>query len=233
MKHSLTVSLLLIAMVVPAYSAAQDDTEYQMELGAGIGGSFYLGDVNSVMYKNTGFAGAILARYIMNPRMALKGMLSYGTIKGSTSSVNNFYPDDIASGSVSTQRRNYSFSGSVVDFSIIYELHFLPYGIGNAYLGYSRLTPFLQLGIGGLYGTEAKDISANIPLGFGLKYKLSSRLNLALDWTIHFSLSDKLDGMDSPLGIKGSGFKNKDHYSQTMLTLTYDIAPKCINCNKE
>ncbi|MEG1580901.1 MAG: DUF6089 family protein [Bacteroidaceae bacterium] len=225
--------LLLVITLLPMSLSAQDDVEYKMEIGGGLGGSFYIGDLNSTFYKNTGFAGGLLARYLLNPRMAFKTKLSYNSIKGNTTDVTQFYPDDPNSGNNSPEPLRYSFSSNVIDFSVMYEYNFLPYGRGNSYLGYSRLAPFVQLGIGLSYGQEASAITVNLPIGFGAKYKLSSRLNLALDWTMHFTLSDKLDGLEAPHGIKGSGFKNKDNYSETLITLTYDIFPKCINCNKD
>lgn len=50
---------------------------------------------------------------------------------------------------------------------------------------------------------------------------------------MHFTFSDKLDNLEAPHGIKSSGMRNKDHFSVTMLTLTYDLAPKCPTCNKD
>ncbi len=73
----------------------------------------------------------------------------------------------------------------------------------------------------------------NVPIGAGLKYKIAPRLNLGLDWLFHLTLSDKLEGLEAPLGIKSSGFRNKDHYGMTLLTLTYDISPRCPTCNRD
>ena len=96
-------------------------------------------------------------------------------------------------------------SDGIYDLSALYELHFLPYGYVRDYKGYSRIVPYLQMGLGLTYKDRAgKAFSANIPLGFGVKYKVAPRLNLGLDWLMHLSLSDKLDGLDAPLGIKSS-----------------------------
>ena len=46
---------LIIALFVAFASqkvTAQDDAEFRMEIGGGLGTSFYLGDVNSSLYKN-------------------------------------------------------------------------------------------------------------------------------------------------------------------------------------
>ena len=89
------------------------------------------------------------------------------------------------------------------------------------------------MGFGITYGLAGKSFTANIPVGLGIKYKVAQRLNLGLDYLVHFSLSDKLDGLDAPLGISSSGFRNKDHYSALTLTLTYDLNPRCPTCNKD
>ena len=74
--------------------------------------------------------------------------------------------------------------------------------------------------------------TANVPLGLGVKYKIGPRLNLGLEWAVHFSLSDKLDGVKDPYNIESSGlFKNTDCYSAFQLTLTYSFMAKCRTCH--
>jgi hypothetical protein len=51
---------------------------------------------------------------------------------------------------------------------------------------------------------------------------------------IHFTGSDKLDGVTDPYGIKSSGlFKNTDSYSTLLVTLSYDIWAKCKTCHND
>lgn len=221
--------LCLIALIAcfHAAKAQQDETVYRLELGGGIGMGVQFTDVNS----KAGLAGTAVARFPLNPRMAIKGQFTYNSIKGSTSNSGPFLPSDPnASGQ---ERLNYSVSDGICDLSALYELHFLPYGYIRDYKGYSRLTPYIQMGFGLTYGLAGKSFTANIPLGVGLKYKIGPRLNLGLDWLVHFSLSDKLDGLNAPLGIQSTGFRNKDHYSALTLTLTYDLNPRCPTCNRD
>lgn len=70
-------------------------------------------------------------------------------------------------------------------------------------------------------------------MGVGVKYKLKPRLNIGLDFLYHFTLSDGLDGFKNPHAISSSGFKNKDHYCTTLLYITYEFSPKCVECNKD
>lgn len=208
-------------------SAQQDEVLYRLELGAGVGAGFTVTDVKG----DIGLSGAAIARFPLNPRMAVKTIFTYTQMKGSTDNVSAFYPaDPNASG---PDRFSYSVSSGIYDLSGLYELHFLPYGYFKGYQGFHRIVPYIQAGFGLCYGAAGKSFTANIPLGLGVKYKVGERLNLGLDWLFHFSLSDKLDGLQAPLGIKSEGFRNKDHYTSVMLTLTYDLNPKCPTCNRD
>ena len=226
--RSLVFCLLCLALL---YSqkifAQQEELQYRLELGAGLG----LGKNFTDVKVNIGLAGALIARFPLNPRMAVKTQFTYDTMKGNTSGLKEFYPADV--NAAGTNRLDYSVSSGIYDLSALYELHFLPYGYLRDYRGHFRLIPYVQLGFGLTYGAAGKAFTANIPLGVGLKYKIAQRLNLGLDWLVHFSLSDKLDGLEAPLGIKSEMFRNKDHYSALTLTLTYDLNPKCPTCNKD
>lgn len=220
--------ICLLALVCSLRAAAQnDETVYRLELGGGVGMGLNLTDVDGKI----GLAAAAVARFPLNPRMAVKAQFSYSQIKGATDGIKNFYPIDPSQ--PGSDRLHYEVSDGIYDLSALYELHFLPYGYVRDYKGYSRIVPYLQMGFGLTYGPAGKAFSTNIPLGFGVKYKVAPRLNLGLDWLMHFSLSDKLDGLDAPLGIKSSGFRNKDHYSTLTLTLTYDLNPRCPTCNRD
>ncbi len=226
---SLAMSFMMLASLK---LSAQDDAEFRMEIGGGLGTSFYIGDVNTTFYQHTGPAIGAVWRYLFDHRNSLKTSLTYGKIKGQSDISIDFYPKDLNSKTASQSMLDYSFSSSVVDLSCMYEINFWSFGYYEDYTGNKRLTPFLQLGLGMTYAGMDKSMTANIPLGAGIKYRLGKRWNIALDWTMHFSLSDKLDGLDAPLGISGSGFKNKDSYQITMLTLTYNFSAICPNCNK-
>ena len=213
--------------------SAQDDSDFRMEIGGGVGASYYLGDLNNKFYSDMGFAAGAVWRYLFDYRQSLKLSLSYNSVKGDAAVATDYYPSDLTTGTASEQPLEYSFSSGVIDLSCLYEINFWPYGYYQDFTNRKRLTPYLQLGLGFTYGLEGSAFTMNFPVGVGIKYRLAKRLNLSLDWTIHFSLSDELDGLKDPQGITSEGWKNKDTYQQTMLTLTYSFAPICPNCNKE
>ena len=221
------ILLALCALWPHMLCAQQDDNFYRLELGAGVGTSINFTDVKD----KASLAGALIARFPLNPRVAVKAQFTYDMVKGSTQGMKPFYPAN--ANATGTDRLNYSVSNGIYDVSALYELHFLPYGFQRDYRGYKRLVPYLQMGFGLTYGAAGKSFTANFPIGVGLKYKVAPRLNLGLDWMVHFSLSDKLDGLNAPLGIKSELFRNKDAYSALTFTLTYDLNPKCPTCNRD
>lgn len=219
-KFVMAVGLLL--SLTPLY--AQTEMEYKMEIGGMLGGTFYMGDANfSQLYKNTNLAAGIVARYNINPRMAIKGNLNYGKISGDADKLRQLY------GEIPGQ--DWKFSNALVDLSGTYELNFFGYGTGEGYKGNKRFTPYIQLGLGFTYCNKV--FTANFPVGVGLKYKLRDRLNIGLDWTMHVSLSDKLDGISDPFKIESGFLKNTDVYSYTMLYISYDFLPRLRKCNND
>lgn len=225
MRKGLVTLLMLCATLT---ASAQQDDEYLMEIGGGVGIVSYQGDFNGKITSGMQPAGAIVWRRLLNPYMGFRVTGMMGKLKGDATRVETYYPDETT--------RAYSFDRSFTDVSVTYEYNFWPYGTGRDYRGAKRLTPFVFGGIGATYvsGGEKKVFTANVPIGLGIKYKLKERLNVGLEWSMHFSLSDELDGIADPYGIKSSGaFKNTDCYSGLMLTLTYSFKSKCRTCNND
>ena len=226
MKKAIGIWLFLLALTGSAQ--AQTEPEYRLEIGGAVGAVTYLGDFNSALFKNVQPMGSLLAKYRLDPRRALSFNVGYGQLKGSDRDAKTYYPDTI----------DYSFKTSLVDVGLRYELNFWPYGTGEEYRGAKRLTPYLFIGLGATIAkadtADKTSVAANMPLGGGVKYKMADRMNLALEWAIHFTGSDTLDGVTDPYGIKSSGlFKNTDCYSHLRLSLTYDLWAKCKTCHND
>ena len=221
-------TLLLLMLAAMLNMNAQTDDEYLMEIGGGVGFLGYLGDYNNVLTRDLQPMATLLVRRNLNPYMGLRLAASFGKLKGDERDVKTVYP--------STGVTPYSFSRTLTDVSLTYEYNFWPYSTGHDYYGAKRLTPFVFLGLGGTYagGDGSSVFTANVPIGLGLKYKVGQRMNVGVEWAMHFSMSDKLDGRKDPYGITSSGmFKNTDCYSVLQLTLSYSFMPKCTTCNKD
>lgn len=218
---------------------AQEEDEYQMEMGGAVGLDFYLGDANKVPFRHTSAMGGILVRKIFNPRMVLKGNLAMGHLTGNTKGY--YIPENASSktpeGGLPV---SFKFKRNVVDLGAQFEFNFWGYSMGEAYKGNSRITPYavagagLTLVTGGGGGTK---VALNFPVGVGVKYKIAPRVNVGAEWTFRFTTTDALDTsrewkqLNQPYGIKSSGLKNKDAYSFLMVYLTYDMLPKCKTCH--
>ena len=218
-----------VAFLMAIAVSAQDEPEYRLELGAGAGLAAYEGDFNGNILKGMKPMGTALAKYKMNPRMAWALHLSYGMLKGSMNKADTWFPEESA---VSDD-----FKRSIVNTTARFEYNFWPFGTGKEYYGARKLTPFIAMGLGLTFASckgGGSSAGLQLPLGVGVKYKVGDRWNMAFEWSMHFTSSDKLDGLKDPYGIKSSGlFKNTDSYSVIGVTLTYDIWAKCKICNND
>lgn len=234
----LRIAIAACCLIFCITANAEEDVEYKMDMGAGLGGCFYMGDANSSPFANMSVMGAITARRILNARMAVKTNLAFGHIHGTSE---GFLPTDAYSqsteGGTPTQVH---FSRNVLDIGAQFELNFWGFGTGVGYKGNSRITPYILAGAGitiGMGGGAKACGGMNIPVGIGVKYKLKPRVNLGFEWTMRFSTTDKLDAtpegtqLHDPYGIKSGFFKNKDSYSFAMFFITYDMFPKLRKCN--
>ena len=205
---------------------AQTEPEYRLEVGGGIGMVSYEGDFNGNIFRNPQAAFSLLAKYRWNPRVALAMNISYMQLKGSAKDVKSYVPQ---------QWQDYTFKRKVGDVGLRLEYNFWPYGTGMEYRGAQRLTPYIFLGLGAtVFKTDKTQLAMNMPLGGGVKYKAADRVNVALEWAMHFTGTDRLDGVADPYGIKSSGlFKNTDCYSHLRLSVSYDLWAKCKTCHND
>ncbi len=229
MKNKLRLVVYLF-LICCSTAAAQDDG-YMVELGLGGGGCFYMGDANSRLYNNTNGVVSLLARYNVNPRFSLKADLAAAGISGNTDNAYGVLPGD-----------GLKFSRTVYDFGVQAEWGFSGYGM-EGWNGCHRLAPYGLMGVGMTFAAKPaqNDFGANFPVGLGLRYKMSERVNIGLEWTMRFSTSDRLDvtqetsdtQLENPFMIKGKGIKNKDSYSFTMLYVTFDVFKRPCHCNED
>ncbi len=204
---------------------AQTEPEYCMEVGVGGGMINYEGDFNGNIFKCAQPSAALLYRYLFNTHSAIRAQIDYGQLKGKASMNKTTYLPEYES---------YSFNSTLIDLDAIYEYNFWSYGTGKDYRGAKRITPYVLMGIGLTYAHNkvCNAFTGNVPLGVGVKYKVARRVNLNLEWMVHFSLSDRLDGVKDPYGIPTHGiFKNTDCYSQLMINITYSFKERCRVCH--
>lgn len=223
-KSIISILAILLLSLFSHRAAAQED--YRFDIGGGLGMTGYLGDANTAnLWQRPGWDFEALFRYIANPRFAFKTNFYVGSLGGDSSKMTNVFPDG----------NTYKFSTTFYELGEMAEFNFFNYGMGETYRKLKRISPYITAGVGITMWTVGGKTGAafNIPLGVGLKYKLSTRWNLGFEFLMKKTFSDKLDGevLADPLGIKSSFMKNTDWYSTMSITISYEFSKRCAVCN--
>lgn len=186
----------------------------------------YLGDANTAnLWSNPSWDAELLFRYMLNPRFAFKTNFYVGGLRGDSSKMTNVFPGG----------ETYKFSTTFYELGEMFEFNFFNYGMGESYRKLKRFSPYITAGLGVTAWTVGGKMGAafTIPLGVGVKYKLSERWNLGFEFIMKKTFSDSLDGdsLKDPLGIKSSFMKNTDWFSTMSLTISYEFSKRCAVCN--
>ncbi len=224
-KYKILVFLLIMSL----WSVSAKGQDYRYEIGGMAGTSFYMGDANKTkLYQNVYPSLGAIFRYNKDFRWSLKTNLVIGKVGGDTKKSDNVFP---FAQTTSFERLFYELGGQV-------EFNFFNYSNDYAYLNTTKFTPYVFTGIGFTYAAGGKSFfDANIPLGIGMKYKIKERFNLGFEFSFRRLFRDDFDvtqkegfNLDDPYDIKSGPVKNKDWYSLTMITLTWDFGPRCKDC---
>lgn len=226
-QRSILVALLMTAMTTFSCVAAGLVESYKYDFGASLGLSGYLGDANeSNLFKHTGFAASLSGRYLFDSRWAVRTQLGMATLSGNTADFQNVLP----------MGQQYDFKSTVADLSVRGECNFFAFGIGETYKRLSRWSPFLSMGFGvSMSMTDGNTFAAfSVPIGLGVKYKLTQRLNLVGEFSMTKVFGDHVDSkeLSDLYYIKSSTLKNTDWYSTFTVGVTYEFGPRCVVCNR-
>lgn len=218
---------IVLAIAAPMLMAQQQEDSYKFDIGVGLGMSGYLGDANqSNMYKHPGFAANASFRYMFDSRWAIRTMLATASLSGNTADFDNALPNG----------EQYEFKSQVYDLGVRGEFNFFNYGIGETYKRMKRWTPFLGVGVGlTMASSDGKThVGVNIPMSFGVKFKVRPRLNLEVCFTMTKTFSDHVDGeyLDDLYQIKSSFIKNTDWYSMLTVGISYEFGKRCVVCHR-
>lgn len=197
--------LLLPLLVLPALSASAQVSE----LGITGGTTFYVGDINPKQYypANTHLAGGLMYRYNFNERYAVRLQGLYGNLEAWDRDA-----DDPVQ-----QARNLGFRSTLFEASALVEVNFFKYrGLAKD----SRIwTPFVFVGLAYFrtnpqnllddtwydlqpLGTEGQTIGGGesyglnqvgIPFGAGLKFAVTKRVDVQLEWGLRRIYTDYID----------------------------------------
>ncbi len=214
----------IICILLSSFTIATAQN-YRFDAGLLGGISGYMGDANQVSpWHRPGPAFGGSFRFILNYRWAVRTDFSAMRYSGDTSDFDNRFPEG----------ENYSFKSWQYRLGGQIEFNFFNYGMGMAYEGTKRFSPYLLAGLGVGYSTvEGGYVSFDGSLGVGVKYKIAPRWNIGLEFAMHKTFGDCLDGksLGDPYTMKSSVLKNTDWFSRTLFTISYEFGLKPGICN--
>ncbi|MFN4145244.1 MAG: DUF6089 family protein [Runella sp.] len=239
----LNLSLIILYFVIFFTSRIQaQQVQPRWEVGAGIGLSGYLGDLNKSDFfsKEPKFSGGLFGRYHLNRNWALRGGLTFGQLSGNDA---NF--DD-------RRVRGFKTRSPLTDLSAIVEYDFLgkkrfKYDSTAFQVKFKRqLSPYLFTGMGlgftnpkpdftGTPNTPANfrqgaiaDLATNysktnfvIPFGIGVRYDLTPNWVLGAEAGFRLAFTDYLDGVS-----QGANPGRDDRYKLSSISVAYRFDKK-------
>ncbi|MGQ1888909.1 type IX secretion system protein PorG [Thermophagus sp. OGC60D27] len=233
--------VLMVALFLhPSGSLGQD----RIEGGFFLGASYYYGDLNpgQLFYRAQPSLGGVI-RVVANSRIAFKGGLTVINLKGNYPDQNVRYP--LQDGYTSSQ---YRFKRSMADFAAQIEINFFQYD--HPFRSEeTRFSPYISTGMAStLYrrynsgdedNSEKPHFILSLPIGIGIKWKLSDWVHVGVEWNFRKTFADDLDLMghgaidpSDPYGFNQSSFMhNNDWYSFAGLLVTFDLYHRRVTCN--
>jgi hypothetical protein len=198
------------------------------EIGVFLGGTNYVGDVGSTKYIYPNNIGVgVIYKWNWNPRIAVRGTISYLTISR----------NDLKSNNIVRQNRGYSFSNIIKEVAAGLEYSFFEYDLSSddkygtpyillelAIFNYKRVKSQTAPG----KFTYTDKTSYAIPFGIGYKQRLIDNLAFAIEAKARYTFIDDLDYTTknfSSLNFEGQG---NDWYFFTGFSLVYTFGrPAC------
>jgi hypothetical protein len=189
--RTLAIIFLLSILIHEAFP------QEKLELGIFAGTSYYIGNINtSRHFHMPSPALGIMAKFNFNEHYSLRAGLNYGQVRA----------DDLYSGNILHQTRAASFLNNFYDLSLQGEFNFQPFRVTifnrpfctyiTAGMAYS-LVPG-SAGSSGISGDPGASLNyLNLPFGGGIKYGLSRRVTLGMEWILKKSFKDDIDGVKS------------------------------------
>jgi len=196
------------------------------EIGIGVVGSFYTGDLSRNLELGEIRPGIMLNyRINYNDYFTLRYNLTINSLHGS---------DDEPVDAFAAQR-NQSFTATQFEAAGLVEYHFLDYRDNPAYRNFS---PYLYAGIGimafdgsGSIESDFSKVQPVIPLGGGIKYLLNWKWTLAAEFGARKTFFDYLDNVsDGDLRQKNYQYGNEFvndwyYYLGVSVSYTFHIVP--------
>jgi hypothetical protein len=252
--NTLTLRIVRIVIICITVSCVlnHDVQGQQYEVGLGLGGATYTGDIiRKLDPTQVGIQGTLFGRRNFDNAWSLRGGISVARLNAA---------DSISPIDPVAFMRNAHFRGTMLEVSAIMEFHFLDYMAHQSITGFS---PFGFFGLGyGIFLANGQghqgDPTDNsysggspvIPFGLGVKYKLKDRVLVSLEGGARATFSDALDKIGNegiyyprfirdpasgrqvvnPNGLNFGNNSDRDWYYFLGVTISYSFHQvKCFN----
>lgn len=199
------------------------------ETGIFLGGSNYIGDIGATNYiLPNNFAGGIIYKYNLNPRIALRGTFTYAQITA----------DDADSKNAGRKLRDLRFTNTIKEMAVGMEFSYFEYGSESKSLQY---TPYILIEFAAFnYNVAVRETAPNqydyesktsysIPFGIGYKTKLSESFAVGLEVGVRYTFKDDLDFNNSDIpSLQYGNINSNDWYVFSGVNLVYTFGrPAC------
>lgn len=198
------------------------------EMGLFLGASSYYGDLNrSKAFYSPFPAIGIIGRRTYNDYFSLKGMGTITQLTGEDS--------DFSSNSPYKDLRNHTMdNNTLVDLIAQFEYNFYPISFSKEK---DNLSPYVHAGVGAFLAFNTSPIlQLSLPFGVGMKYKLSEKLEIRLEYIFHKTFTDDLDQAVFERNVEPLKFRqlaeknNKDSFSIYGISLLYTVKRDKMQC---
>lgn len=209
----------LVAVFILLIDSRSVQAQYS-EIGFSLGGMHYTGEmIRTIRPLTIRPAGSLFYRQNISPTVSLRFALSGGLVHG----------DDDEPIDAFAAMRGRAFDVFLAQGDVSFEYHFLDFRSENAI---SAFSPYLALGIGMFYFTGENNpyesfskVQPVIPAAFGIKFLMSPRIILGIEYGARKTFFDYLDNVSAAdMRVKNYQYGNwydNDWYYHFGFSLSY------------
>jgi opacity protein-like surface antigen len=202
MRKKIVLSILLLAGF--QFVAAQ-----RHEFGLALGSTNYRGEMSDVInITKPDYGFGVFYRYNLNPEWSFRANFFFGEAQD----------NDAGSSSSFEKARNHSFKTGIVEFSAVAEYNFLD--MGRDIKATYRWTPYIFGGLGYMRMQPKNNIqpaysleSFVIPMGGGVKFAITQKINLGIEMGARFTFTDYIDDIGVSVNKASKAPRDPKYYT--------------------
>ncbi|OFX59329.1 MAG: hypothetical protein A2046_12985 [Bacteroidetes bacterium GWA2_30_7] len=218
------LKVLYLILYIYLINLSLSFAQRKVDLGILAGVNYYQGEFNqSIPFYSPNFAAGILFRYNIDSRYAIRMSINMGALSGSDSKSTSNYQN----------KRNLSFSTSLIDYTLQGEFNFFEFVPEDEK---KRITPYVAAGFTFFIANNVpKPYQVAIPFGLGYKYYINQKFSIGAEWKYYKTFTDYIDlvsgnktNNNEPnyLNKQIGNSHQKDWYSLASIFFTYKIKTK-------